>query len=228
MGDPAAAAYVGILAFHDYDQAATTPYPFPAQGSTKYWETEVSGAIGFGPSLCGGCWDPSIADAIMWAQVINNRLTVGNINAWHYWLLIGGTTNNEGLIGPEGATIPKRAYMVGNYSKFVRPGFYRIDATPAPQTGIEISAFKNASDGTLVIVAINANTESVTQSFTLNGLTVGSVTPWITSAGLNLAEQSEFEINGSSFTFKLPGSSVTTFVSTSTLAAPTNLTTTVH
>jgi glucuronoarabinoxylan endo-1,4-beta-xylanase len=143
-------------------------------------------------------------------------------------LLIGGTTNNEGLIGPEGATIPKRAYMVGNYSKFVRPGFYRIDATPAPQAGIEISAFKNASDGTLVIVAINANTESVTQSFTLNGLTLESVTPWITSASLNLAEQSEFEMNGSSFTFKLPGSSVTTFVSTSTLAAPTNLTTTVH
>jgi glucuronoarabinoxylan endo-1,4-beta-xylanase len=235
MADPTAAAYVGIIAWHDYDDAASVVNPFAAQGK-KYWETEASAGVGFGPSLCGGCWDPSMADALMWAQIVNNRMVVANANSWSYWILINGHSNNAGLTGPDGVTIPKRAYMLGNYSKFVRPGFYRIDSTATPQDGVLVSAYKNVTTGALVIVVINQNQEDVSQSFTLKGITATSVTPWITSASLNLVRQSDKHVSGNGFTYTLPASSVTSFVANTTsvstpssaIAPPTRLTATIR
>ena len=227
MDDAPAAAYVGIIAWHDYDNAPSAINPFALLGK-KYWETEVSALPGAGPSSCGGCWDPSITDAIMWAQILNNRMVSANANAWHYWALMAATVSNQGLSAVDAKPVAKRAYMMGNYSKFVRPGFYRIDATPAPQSGVLVSAYKNASSGALVIVVINTNLGDVSQTFTLNGTTVTSVTPWITSASLDLAPQTAISVTGTSFTYTLSGLSITSFVSSSTLAPPTDLAATVH
>jgi glucuronoarabinoxylan endo-1,4-beta-xylanase len=237
MDDPAAASYVGIIAWHDYDDAPSTINLYASQNKL-YWETEVSagitpGGYGFGPSLCGGCWDPSMADALMWAQIVDNRMAVANANAWHWFLTIGPNNENEGLVQIDSPTVvSKRAYMLGNYSKFVRPGFRRIDATHIPQSGVLVSAYKNASTGVLVIVVINQNSSNVSQSFTLDGATVLSVTPWITSASLNLAEQSDVYVDGGSFTYTLPASSITSFVGNATtmgaIMAPTDLKAVAH
>jgi glucuronoarabinoxylan endo-1,4-beta-xylanase len=232
MDDPAAAADVGITAWHDYDDAPSATNPYASQNKL-YWETEVSagihpGGYGFGPSLCGGRWDPSMADALMWAQIVDNRMAVANANAWHWFLTIGRNNENEGLVQVDSPTVvSKRAYMLGNYSKFVRPGFHRIDATHTPQSGVLVSAYKNASTGALVIAVINQNTSNVSQSFTLGGATMPTVTPWITSASLNLAEQSDVHVDGGAFTYTLPASSITSFVGNATtvgaIMAPTNL-----
>lgn len=219
MEDPAAAAYVGINAWHDYDNSPLIINPFVSLGK-KFWQTEVSSAPGYGPSLCGGCWDPSIADALMWAQIVNNRITVANANAWNYWQLIGTDFNgglglyDGGVLDASGFTVAKRAYMLGNYSKFVRPGFYRIDATPDPQRGVSVSAFKNPANTVMVIVVINQNASSIPQGFTLAGITASSVTPWITSSNLNLAQQAGVSLSGGSFTYTLPAYSITSFVAT--------------
>jgi glucuronoarabinoxylan endo-1,4-beta-xylanase len=115
--------------------------------------------------------------------------------------------------------------MLGNYSKFVRPGFYRIDATHTPQVGILISAYQNQATGALVIVAINQNSSNVSQSFTLSGVTASSMTPWVTSANLNLIQQSDVSVVNGSFTYSLPAYSITSFVgeTTALLAPPTGL-----
>jgi len=228
MEDPAAAAYVGINAWHDYDDAPSIVNPFAAQGK-KFWETEVSAGPGYGPSLCDGCWDPSIADALMWAQIVNNRMTAANANAWNYWQLIGTDSNgglgqfDGGVLNASGFTVAKRAYMLGNYSKFVRPGYYRIDATPVPRSGVLVSAYKSPSSGSLVIVVINQNSSSVSQSFTLNGTAASTVTPWVTSATFDLARQSDVDVIDGSFTYSLAGSSITSFVgdTTTSSVAPT-------
>jgi glucuronoarabinoxylan endo-1,4-beta-xylanase len=212
MQDPVAAAYVGVNAWHDYDASSSVINPYAAQNKL-YWETEASALPGVGPSLCGGCWDPSIADALLWAQVVDNRMAVANANAWNWWVVIGDTNNdNAALIGPDQTTIPKRAYMLGNYSKFVRPGFYRIDVTHTPQSGVLVSAYKNPSSGSLVIVVINQNSSTTRQTFTLNGAAASSMTPWVTSATLDLVRQSGVSVSRGSFTYGLAGSSITTFV----------------
>src|ERR1700683_680471 len=205
MDDPAAAYYVGIIAWHDYDHVASVTNPYASQNKA-YWETEASAAPGTngeasGPSLCGGCWDPSIQDALMWAQIVDDRIAVANANAWNWWVVFGDDNVNAGLVEGNSPVVSKRAYMLGNYSKFVWPGFHRIDETHTPQSGVLVSAYQNASTGDLVIVALNQNASSVSQSFTLNGAMVSSVTPWITSASLNLAAQSDVDVAGGSFTY---------------------------
>ena len=231
FGDPSAASYVSIAASHDYDRFNCSGNPsgcayLPAQSLGKHlWETEVSGF---------GTCDGSIGDALTWAKDINDWMTVANANAWNYWWLInnGGTGDNEGLICTNG-TVRKALYAMGNYSKFVRPGYYRIDATPTPQSGVSVSAYKNSTSGDLVIVVINQNRSNVSQSFTLSGAAASSVTPWITSGTLNLAEQSAVSVNEGSFTFSLPAYSITSFVGNTTAGSaavqpPTNLITTVQ
>jgi glucuronoarabinoxylan endo-1,4-beta-xylanase len=218
MQDPAAAAYVGIVAFHGYDNG--TPGPYQYLGSAHLWETEDSGGSGFGQSLCGGCWDPSMADALMWVQIMHGWLVNGNVNAWNYWWLVGlDPDDNQGLINSNG-DVSKFLYVMGNYSKFVRPGWHRIGATVNPQSGVRVSAYNNPPSGAFAIVAINTSSASLSQNFSLSGFSAGFVTPWVTSSTQNLAQQQNVSVSGGSFGYSLPAQSVTTFVGTNAPSVP--------
>ena len=202
LSDPVTAAGVSIIAGHNYDGAAAATYPLGQNQGKHLWETEVSSFEAF---------DPSIANGLKWAKKINDWMTIANANAWHYWWLIDGNGDNEALLGPSGQTT-KRLYVMGNYSKFVRPGYYRIGTSASPVGGVSVSAYKDLNTGKFAIVAINQNASAVTLDFALNGFTANSVTPWVTSAGLNLAEQASITVGGSAFVATLPAASVTTFV----------------
>jgi glucuronoarabinoxylan endo-1,4-beta-xylanase len=135
-----------------------------------------------------------------------------NANAWHYWWLIDSPTNrdNEGLSMPNGKPT-KRLYMMGNFSKFIRPGYYRIDATADPTVGILVSAYKDSALGNFAIVAINSNRSKTTLNFSFDGFTASTVTPWITDPALNLVKRSAVSA-GAGFMYSLPADSVTTFI----------------
>jgi glucuronoarabinoxylan endo-1,4-beta-xylanase len=210
--------YAGIIATHDYNHTGLPAYTSTQLGGKHLWETEVCDHATF---------DPSIASALTYAQDIHDWLTIANASAWHYWWLIGLNGDNEGLLDSASGVVSKRLYAIGNYSRFVRPGYYRVDATANPQSGIYVSAFKNSS-GALVIVAINHNAWSVPVTFTVKGATVSSVTPWVTSAYVSLSEQSKVSLGGSSFTETLTSNSVTTFVGSAVAEPPSNLVATVH
>jgi len=114
----------------------------------------------------------------------------------------------------------KRMYVLGNYSRFVRPGYYRIGVTNTTNSTL-VSAYKDPASGNFAIVAVNPNSGSVTQVFNFTGFTAGTVTPWITSGALSLAQQSAIAANGAAFTNILPALSVSTFVGQ--VAAPPTL-----
>ena len=101
-------------------------------------------------------------------------------------------------------------YVLGNYSRFVRPGYYRIGVSNNAFTSI--SAYKDTNSGNFAIVAINSSFTNVTQIFNLANFTAGSVTPWITSSNLSLASQPAVNVTNASFTYALPALSVVTFV----------------
>jgi glucuronoarabinoxylan endo-1,4-beta-xylanase len=136
------------------------------------------------------------------------------------------TPDNEGLTDTNGNPA-KRLYVIGNWSKFVRPGWVRMGATANPQGGAYLSAFRESATGNFAIVVINQNGSPVAQSFALNGLTTTSVTPWVTSATLNLTQQSSISVSNGAFSYTLPAASVTTLVGTtggsSALGPPTNV-----
>jgi glucuronoarabinoxylan endo-1,4-beta-xylanase len=225
LNDTNSAADVGIVANHDYvnnntngDQ--TTPAVNPYATTKPVWETEVS-TIGDTPN-------GSITNAMYWAVRIHLFLTVAQVNAWHYWWLISGNADNEGL--QLNGNIPTmRMYVVGNYSRFIRPGYYRIGATNT--TSALISAYQETNSGTFVIVAINTNASTaISQTFTLTNCTIVSptVTPWMTCSNqstfaISTNSQAPVAVSGSSFSYTLPAMSVVTFVGQAVTNTPVTL-----
>ena len=202
-----------IFATHDYshdtDTSPTRPAP-PAGITQPIWETEMSN---FGAS------DLTMTSGLQVAVWVYAAITSGRASAWHYWWLVnGGSTtspDNEGLLVPGGDTTnpPKRLYTLGNYSKFVRPGYVNVTVSGAP-TGTLVSGYKDPSTGKAVVVAVNNNTTNTSATFYLSGgSSIASVTPYETSSTKSLAAGTVVTVTNSTFMSSLDAQSVTTFVS---------------
>jgi O-glycosyl hydrolase len=210
MGDSAAAAYVSIIGGHLYGGG---PNILPASyGSVDNWETEYSDYSNL---------DTSMTSGLSYAMSIHKCFVTANMNAYHFWWLINNNTDNEGLCDSSGNPC-KRLYTMGNYSKFIRPGFVRIGATASPATNINSSAYMDPGTGKFVVIAINQNTSTSSQSFTFNGITATTVTPWLTDVNNNLVAQTAVAVTNGSFTYTLPAQSVLSFVGTSGSVAATS------
>jgi glucuronoarabinoxylan endo-1,4-beta-xylanase len=209
MNDIVTSNLVGVLAAHNYGSSATPVTQFGNPCPKPLWETEHY----FGA-------DDSITNGVALAQEIYSFMTLAQANAYHYWWLEGSGTGS--LVGDSWTTPAKRIFVMGNFSRFVRPNFYRIGLT-TNATPTSISAYKDSASPGFAIVAINPNTVAISQTFQLtNGIITSSVTPWITSSNLSLAAQSAVGVTNSIFTYALPAMSVVTFVGQAGLA-PTNI-----
>ncbi len=204
MADSNVAPEVGVVAAHGYS-GEIRRY---RTASARLWQTEDSSA--------SPTYDGSIEDGVKWAIKIHTYLTVANVNAWIWWFLTdmprqGDGTDNAALTDVNG-NFPKRTYVTGQWSKFVRPGWYRIGVSYSGP--LLISAFKDPRNTAFAIVVVNRSRRAVPQTFSLNGFSANSVTPWTTSASLSLVAQPAVLLRDTTFTYTLPASSVTTFSGT--------------
>jgi len=149
--------------------------------------------------------DPNnIDNALNTALDIQRCMNAGYSMFLHWYI-----RRSYGLID-ENSNITKRGYIVGHFSKWVRPGFQKISCTYNPASNIYVTAYKNGSK--LVIVIVNKNSSDVYQSFSLNGITVTGFNRWRTTASANMTNDN-FNISGNSFGITLPAKSITTLVS---------------
>ncbi len=230
--DPSCTQYIGGFNWHEYgasfsgtNTVAANPYPGDWPSGKKYWETEASCGPGYGPNFCQSGFVTNITDALDWAAVVDDRIAGDGANAWLYWWLVDeNNIDDEGLIARDG-TITQRAYMLGQYSKFVRPGYSRIDATHYPHTGVSVSAYQSADLNNLVIIATNYTSSAVSQRFNIsNAPTFSTLAPTMTSSSSSLASQANVSVSGNSFTYTLPAYSITTFAGKVSIPPPpTNL-----
>lgn len=109
----------------------------------------------------------------------------------------------------ESGSIQKVGYVMAQYARYVRPGYSKISCTANPTSGVYVTAYKNGSR--LVIVAINQNSGTTNQAFSVSGISFTGFYRYITSSSKNCASSS-FSAS-SSFNINLDGSSVTTLVS---------------
>lgn len=215
LNDASVAPLVSIVANHNYvpdnnngDQS--TPFALNSVGKAL-WETEVS---------TFSAYDPGITNGIYWAKRIHAFLTVAQANAWHYWWL--NASDNSG-IASSADILAKRGYVLGQYSRFVRPDYFRVGVV-TNLGAAQVSAFKEPGASNFAIVAINPTGGTINQTFTLTNFgVVSTVTPWITSAGQSLANQSSVPVTNSAFNFQLPAMSVVTFVGKAISNAPPSL-----
>jgi glucuronoarabinoxylan endo-1,4-beta-xylanase len=199
------AAYnaVGIFATHQYGCSDPPMEPQFNQQGKEYWETETYS----GPN------DDGIDSGISLAQTVQSDMTQSNINAFHWWWLYA--SDNGGLYNTSTKQWTKRLWTLGNYARFVRPGYKRVDTAGTLPSGVSLSAYINPSNNQVVVVAINGNSSAKTVSFYVTGSNVPcSLTPYETSANDNLAQLSSVSVSGSRATVTLDAMSVVTFVGT--------------
>jgi glucuronoarabinoxylan endo-1,4-beta-xylanase len=195
LNDPVAVTNVDLVGGHLYG-VTTIPANTNALAHNKpVWMTEY---------LVN---DQTIGTAIDTAKQIHDCLTLGNMSAYIWWKCLGDA---NGLVNASGVP-QKRGFVMAQFSRFVRPDYYRIGTAYDP--GSAVTAFKNPASGAFAIVAINTNSSTpINQTFNLTNFTAGSVTPWITSASQSLAVQTAVAVSNASFTYTLPPQSVVTFV----------------
>jgi len=208
LGDATASSYIPIIATHEYG-CSPSAYPSIAQAGKEFWETEMY-------DWATSTEDPGMTSALRVAAMIHATLTVANMNAWHFWWVYpcSAASCGNGALWSQGSNsqATKRLWIMGNYSRFVRPGFVRIDATVAPTSGVTLTAYRDSALTKIVVVAINTNTSSTSQAFSIAGATPAKVTPWVTDPTRNLVADPTQTLTSSSYTYSLPATSVTTLV----------------
>lgn len=193
LNDPTAAANVDYIGGHLYG-GTIQDYPLARSLGKHIWMTEY---------LIN---DQTISSAISTAQQINDCLTVGNMSGYIWWKTIG---NANGLLNASGV-LQRRAYVMSQYSRFVRPGYVRIAVT-GNSSPLGISAFRSEDGAKYAIVAVNNTTQAVTHTFTLQGIAASTVTPVITSATQSLEAQASVDVSANAFTYTIPATSIVTF-----------------
>jgi glucuronoarabinoxylan endo-1,4-beta-xylanase len=207
--DDTAWGYLDILGVHEYDTQHAEPWPADVNGGTRdkeVWVTEMSGLMYWpeqGPSS-------DIDNGVAVAGWIHSALVVGEASAWLYWWYRAAGDDNEGLI-LENGTMTKRYFTLGNYSKFVRPGYVMVAVTGNSNPELLLSAFAGAES--TVIVAINKSGQEASLSINIAGGPVPrTCTPNVTSASDNLKPGTAVSVSGGTFTAALAAKTVTTFV----------------
>ena len=204
LNDANAVGNIGIVAGHLY--GASPAYYVNAENKGKeVWMTEHY--------LTPTDAEPTIADAIAAAEEVHASLTTGEYNAYFWWWALdwnpGAGVTNYGLVDTNNNTT-YYGYALGQFSRFVRPGYVRANAAANPAPGVYVSAYKGS--GNEVIVAINANAMAATVNFVLQNATATSMTPYQTTASGGLEPLPELKVGAQNFTSTLLPQSITTFV----------------
>jgi glucuronoarabinoxylan endo-1,4-beta-xylanase len=205
LNDSAALANVAIFGTHLYGTPVSGyPYPlFDSKGAGKErWMTEH--------------YTDSNTDANSWPNALNvatelhNSMVEAQFNGYTWWYIKRsyGPINN--------GAVTKRGWCMAHWSKFVRPGFYRVDATKSPTSGVSLSAFKGPSN--VVIVAVNTNSSAKTVTVSVNGSSISSYDSYTTSSSKSLAKGAAVTASNGSLSMALDASSVTTLNGTGTVS----------
>jgi glucuronoarabinoxylan endo-1,4-beta-xylanase len=194
LGDSVAASHLSIVGGHIYG-GGLAPYPLAVSKGKEVWMTEHLDT------------STDWTGALNTAKEISDCMAVANFSVYNWWYL-------KRSYGPidENDNPTKRGFVMAQFSKYVRPGYQRVNATYNPETNVYVSAYKNGTNS--VIVAINMGADAVRQPITVSGGTIpASFTPHITSGSKSLSTETNVAVAGGAFTYPLPAQSITTFVS---------------
>ncbi len=203
--------------------------------SLDYWQTEyclLGEGYKFGHADGTSRSLSSMECAISMARIIHNDLVEADCTGWQWWTCFefdsnGGSEDRYALMRfqlnasrTDGLyRTSKLLYALGNYSRFVRPRMKRIatnrsdkmSATDAV-TRQMFSAYTDENE--VVIVAVNASTESVSLQLNINGTVNSTVRKWIPYVTRNTPQDNlkRYPDVASNSSYILPGTSVVTFV----------------
>ena len=171
--------------------------------------------------------------ALYMGKLIYCDLNYGNMSGWSYWTAFAqekwsqknrfylirmnakGDTSDEsyGDIKNGGTlTADKNLWVLGNYSRFIRPGYKRVDVSGADEmNALMASSWLSADGNTLVTVLVNMNRISRNIALSLDGQSVQSVKTYVTDKDRDLELDSSLSDVSD---MDIPARSVVTVVTT--------------
>ena len=177
----------------------------------------------------GGRRDLGMNTALFVARLIHNDLTIAQTRSWQWWTAVSqvdykdglvylddGSRGDTGRMGPRTQSLlhdgavrdSKLLWVLGNYSRFVRPGMVRIacDVTPAQSCvdGLLASAYKG-TNGEVTVVIVNLSKQEARCHLGIDK----SVEVYTTSSSLSLEKSRQ---NGAGI--RVPARAVSTCVLT--------------
>ncbi|WP_017446728.1 glycoside hydrolase family 30 protein [Gayadomonas joobiniege] len=230
LGDPAMRTVLGNkLSLHGYFSDAASERLGPLRDQVwQHAQTVSPGAELWMSEMCilGGPADirkfrgrkfdgQNMQNALHIARIMHRDLTRLNVSAWHWWLAVTAYDYKDGLLkvnaelDADSLITSKTFWALGQYSRFIRPGYYRIETTGADDlNGLMASAYQSPTGHKQVVVIINAAPES--KQLKLMGITQPqhkNVSVYLTNQTFNLAKQTD-SINFNQF--MVPANSITT------------------
>lgn len=194
LNDSTAAANVDYIGGHLYGVTTIKDYPLARSLGKHIWMTEYLEN------------DQTLSSSLATARQISDCLSTGNMSAYIWWKCIGDA---NGLLN-NAAEPQRRGYIMAQFSRYVRPGDYRVAVTGGTG-GLAVTAYVDSSSGRCAIVVVNDSTQPVIQSFRLEDLNVATLTPVVTTSTLSLEPQASVGTTGSTFASEIPAQSVVTF-----------------
>lgn len=212
LQDPDISADLPIVAVHDYHRNSA-PLPVANALEKKVWMTEMFPRQGY-PR------DVTIETGIEWAKYVHKYLTETNASLVNYWWVLNrNSDSNSGLLHLDledntSYYLSKRLFAFGQYTKFIRPGAIRIDATAKPAPGVYASAFKDPDTGEFSIVIVNENEYEKNLELELANFEADEVTPYLTDEEKNLEKSNNLKFANGVLKSVLPSRSIVTLVGT--------------
>lgn len=201
-----AADEVVAFATHGYAGSPFLVTPISDAGD-ELWQTEMSDPQHDPP-------DPGMPSALRVAEMMHNDITSARVTAWHYWWLHarGDVDDTNAGLADRDFQLTKRAYVMGQYSKFVRPGYRRVSVTPPPGTGLLMTAYLSPDESSLVLVVIHKGRQELEQTILAPGAAEGRTEVWITDETRSLENVGDPKIEGGEVQMVFAPKSVTSIV----------------
>ncbi len=215
----------------NYEDRLTTLRDLIRQNVDRYkpnahiWMSELS-ILGNSSSVrpfVGQGRDLGMMTALHLAKVIQRDLTRMNASAWHWWTAISKEDYKDGLLytdwnsprDPETLFTSKMLWAMGNYSRFIRPGYKRIKLNNPSDDwdGLLGSAYSSPENDKLVLVYVNSSNQATYVNTQFQNLSSGitTITPYVTSSSDDLAQKNQI---GTITNYRMPAKSIVTFVVT--------------
>jgi O-glycosyl hydrolase len=164
LGNPEIAPFLDHLAIHSYwssiddkqrlNRFLDENYPAIQLEMTEWTEMEQGRDI-------------RMDSALLLANTIYEDLTVGQVISWQYWIAVSKYNFHDGLIyvalNDHEITETKRLWALGNYSRYIRPGYMRVGAE-SDLVRLRTTAFQSPDHSQLVVVVINNDSQTATVS----------------------------------------------------------------
>lgn len=167
-----------------------------ADANAIYWMSEYCILGDNAGEINGNGRDLGINPALYVARVIHNDLVNANASSWQWWTAVSAYDYKDGLIyidknKTDGNYYPSKIlWALGNFSRFIRPGFERVAVSSPDLTDTDdrflMSVFRDKDNKKLVIVIINSDVKEKNIKLDLKNSNISQLRPYITSESENL------------------------------------------